>query len=111
VLADRRTISKHDLIESDQVMSDKVNKTAYVYHRSDQKWYWLSHQSQDEVVLFPTWTLRTEAEHAGVARKCSYFFHADAILDFSPHAAAFLYEPDKSAQPRESVEVRMIVFI
>ena len=32
VLADHRTVSKHDIIEADQFMNDKVkvNKTAYI---------------------------------------------------------------------------------
>lgn len=94
ILADRRTVSKRDVIESDQVMTDRVNKTAYVYHRPDQKWYWLSNQRPEEAIMFATW-----APQAGVP-----------YSDCSPHAAAYLHKPDESASPRQSVEVRMITF-
>ncbi|KAI0101400.1 hypothetical protein GGR51DRAFT_336070 [Nemania sp. FL0031] len=93
VLADRRTVFKDDLIEVDQVMRDKVNKTAYVYYHPDQKWYWLSNQRSDEIIMFPTWVAETNDEHA----------------DCSPHGAAYLYQPDKASPPRESVEIRMVV--
>ncbi|KAI1391554.1 uncharacterized protein F4822DRAFT_427405 [Hypoxylon trugodes] len=87
IMADRRTVSKKDLIEADQVMVDKVTRTAYVYHRPDQRWYWLKNQRADEIIMFPTWKAETNIEHA----------------------AAFLYQSDSSESPRESVEVRMIV--
>lgn len=66
VLADRQTVSKKDLIEADQVMSDKVNKTAHVYYRPGQRWYWLSNQSPDEIIMFLTWKAETDAAHAGL---------------------------------------------
>ncbi|KAJ8132087.1 hypothetical protein O1611_g1535 [Lasiodiplodia mahajangana] len=93
VLADRRTVLKDDLIEADQVMRDKVNKTAYVYYHPDQRWYWLSNQRPDEIIMFPTWAAESDDGHA----------------DCSPHAAAYLYQPNKALPPRESVEIRMVV--
>ncbi len=65
VLADRRTVSKQDVLEADQVMSDKVTKTAYVYYRPDQSWYWLANQDPDEIIMFPTWKAETDLAHAG----------------------------------------------
>lgn len=65
VLADRRTVSKADMVEADQVMREKVNKTAFVYYRPDQRWYWLSEQSPDEIIIFPTWRGEGDAEYAG----------------------------------------------
>lgn len=92
VLADRRTIAKADLTEADQVMTNKVNKTAYVYYRPSQKWYWMSNLCPDEAVIFATWKPETDSKFA----------------DYSPHVAAYLHGLDGSAPPRESVEVRMI---
>lgn len=102
---------KKDLIEADQVMSDKVNKTSYVYHRSDQKWYWLSNQNPDEVFIFPTWKAETEFEHAGLL-ELWLVTHRDLTTfreAYSPHGAAYLYQKSKMESPRESVQVRMIV--
>lgn len=65
VLADRRTVSKRDVIEADQVMDDKVTKTAFLYYRSTQKWYWLERHRPEEAVIFTTWTAETDIDHAG----------------------------------------------
>jgi hypothetical protein len=65
LLADRRSVSKHDLIEADQIWPDKVNQTDYIYHRQNHKWYWLSNQTPDEIVLFATWNPNSNERFAG----------------------------------------------
>lgn len=56
VIADRRTVLKDDLVEVDNVMEDKVSKTGFIYHRPNQKWFWLADQTPEEIAMFATWT-------------------------------------------------------
>lgn len=66
MLADRRTISKRDVVEADQVLTTKVRENAYAYHRLGQKWCWLSDQNPEEITMFLTWAPGTEAAYAGL---------------------------------------------
>ncbi|KAL8792442.1 MAG: hypothetical protein Q9195_004975 [Heterodermia aff. obscurata] len=66
VLSDRTTVRKSDLVEVDEVLPDKLNKTFYVYQNSAQRWYWLSSQSPSEMAIFITWTPETDSEYAGM---------------------------------------------
>ncbi|KAF2810716.1 uncharacterized protein BDZ99DRAFT_462061 [Mytilinidion resinicola] len=93
LFCDKRTIQKTDLIEVDKVLQDKVEKSYFLFHRDYHKWYYLANQRSDEVFLFPTWTSKSDGgEHA----------------DCSPHGAG-ASQTDQWKDPRESVEVRMIV--
>jgi hypothetical protein len=94
LFADRRTVAKEDIVEVEQVHPDKVNPTAFVYNRPGHVWYWLSRQKPEEIAIFTTWAPESSSSFA----------------DASPHAAASMYREDLSDKPRESVEVRMIVF-
>ncbi|KAL3417610.1 hypothetical protein PVAG01_10620 [Phlyctema vagabunda] len=111
VMSDRRSIWQQDIIEADQGMADKVTKTAFLFHRPDQKWYWLPNQQPDEVFMFATWTPPTGDKRAGQVNfaEQSEMTFTDYCLDYSPHAAAFLHQTEGDVTPRESVEVRMIV--
>lgn len=89
VVTDRHTVLKEDLLEVDKVLPDKVEKAYYVLHRGHHRWYYMSHQTPEDVALFMTWSSEND----------------DTIADFPPHGAAMMYESEKL---RESVEVRMI---
>lgn len=52
LLADRRTVSEADLVPTDQVMPDFVGEFLHPKFSAAQKWYSLSPQETDEMVLF-----------------------------------------------------------
>jgi len=95
MFADRRTVARGDMIEVDQVHPDKVNSTAFLYNRLEHDWYWLSHQKPEEIAIFTTWAPESSSVFVGSA----------------PHAAAYMYSENVNDKPRESIEVRMIVFM
>ncbi|KAG5820385.1 hypothetical protein H9Q74_000615 [Fusarium xylarioides] len=91
ILADRRTVKRTDVFEVQKVLPDKLEKANYLNHEPYQKWYYMSDQSPEDVAIFTTWEERDDLEFA----------------DCSPHGAASSYLGSK---PRESIEVRFIVF-
>lgn len=92
LLSDRRSIRKKDLVEVDKVLPDKVEKAFFLYYRKDQKWFYLPDQEPNEVAFFVTW--RPDEE--------------PVMANYSPHGASGVEVTD--TRPRESVEVRMMVF-
>lgn len=72
VITDRRTVLKEDLLEVDKVLPDKVEKAYYLLHRGHHKWYYMSHQTPEDVALFMTWSSQNEDTIAG--RDAHVFF-------------------------------------
>ncbi|MCJ1281118.1 hypothetical protein MMC26_000436 [Xylographa opegraphella] len=50
-VTDGSTVNAADLIRTDYVRRDDVQETMYLMHNSKQKWYYLSQQTTDEVLL------------------------------------------------------------
>ncbi|KAK3338669.1 hypothetical protein B0T25DRAFT_636407 [Lasiosphaeria hispida] len=92
LLCDRRTVLTQDLIEVDKVLPDKVEKAYFMFYRDYHRWYYLSDQTSDEVAVFPTWT----SESGGDSASCC------------PHGAG-ASQTDNWADPRESIEVRLLL--
>ncbi len=97
-------------MEVDKVLPDKVEKHFFLLHREHHKWYWMSNQEPDEVLLFLSWTPEGHCENAGTWT----YSHATDMqnlqdsLDYPPHAASPF---NAGTRPRESVEVRIAVFL
>lgn len=95
VFCDRRTAKLEDALEMDQVSPMQVEKSMVLKYRPSQKWFWVSDQLPEEVILFTSWdSIETEN-----------------VLRHTPHGA--FVELDRAGhslpQPRESVEVRLVV--
>ncbi|KAF2181560.1 hypothetical protein K469DRAFT_692027 [Zopfia rhizophila CBS 207.26] len=88
----KRSVRKDDLIEVDKVLQDKVEKSYFLFHRDYHKWFYLADQRSDEVAIFPTWVSESTGDFAGCC----------------PHGAG-ASETDGWKDPRQSVEVRLIV--
>jgi hypothetical protein len=82
LLSDRRSIKKADLIEVDKVLPDKVEKAFFLYHRQDQKWFYLPDQEPDEVALFITWRPDEEPLMAGKFRTFAMRFRTPTYTRF-----------------------------
>ena len=54
-MCDRRTVRSHDIIEVDQVAPTKVELSMSLRFREGQRYYWLSDQSPEEVIMFTSW--------------------------------------------------------
>lgn len=92
-LCDARSFSDDDLVPTGLVHADRVGETYSVVHRPAHLWYYLSGMQSDEVVLIKGYDSATD----GRARLS---FHSAFDNPLAP--------PD--APPRESIEVRALVF-
>lgn len=54
-LCDASSLGRHDLIHVARPAADFVGEVAYVKFNPDQRWYWLSDQQPDELLLFSSY--------------------------------------------------------
>jgi hypothetical protein len=91
-LCDARSFSNDDLIASDLVYKHVRGETSRVEYKPDHRWYYFSEQQRDEVLLIRV----HDSEDDGRARLS---FHT-----------SFKNPLAQDAPPRESIEVRALVF-
>jgi hypothetical protein len=91
-LCDARSFTDRDLIASDLVYPHVRGETSRVEYRPEHRWYYFSEQQADEVVLIRVHDSATD----GRARLS---FHTSFDNPLTPNAP-----------PRESIEVRTLVF-
>jgi hypothetical protein len=91
--ADARSVAPGDLVESDLVYPDRVGETYAVKYNPAHKWFYAPGMQPDEALLL----------------KC-YDSATDGRARFSPHTA--FEDPTAPADvlPRESIELRTLVF-
>ncbi len=93
-LADASSIAPQDLIATDQVFPDRTGEIYHLAYNPTQRWYYAPEMSRDEVLLIKGW----DSLDDGRAR-------------FTPHSAFNLPDQDRSAPPRESIEIRTYAVI
>ncbi|KAF2437989.1 methyltransferase CmcJ [Karstenula rhodostoma CBS 690.94] len=92
-LCDGSTVTADDVILVDHVREFHVGETVYLRQKPTNKWYYLSHQQPDEVTLIKIF----DSKQNCAAKWCPHasFNHADVGIGHSP---------------RESIEVRALIF-
>ncbi len=90
---DGRTLAKEDLIPSDLIYRDKVGETYAVQHNPQHRWFYFPRMQRDEVVLIKGF----DSDITNPAR-------------FAPHTGFDDPTTPSTAYPRESIEVRALVF-
>jgi hypothetical protein len=92
-LCDARTVETADLVPTDMVYPGKVWETYSVTANSRHQWFYAPLMTKDEALLF----------------KC-FDSEEDSRARFTPHAAFYDPAASEHAIPRESIEVRTLVF-
>jgi hypothetical protein len=92
-VCDARTVRPNELVASDLVYPDRVGETYSVKYNPDHQWFYVSRMTADEVLLLKCFDSNTDAE----AR-------------FAPHSAFADPTTPPDAPPRESIELRTLVF-
>jgi hypothetical protein len=92
-LCDAQTLTEENLVASDLRYPDRVGETYSVTYNPGQRWYYFPKMQADEVVLIRCF----DSARAGAAR-------------FSAHGAFDDPGSPNDAPPRESIEVRTLVF-
>jgi hypothetical protein len=92
-VCDARTVAAGDLVASDLVYRDRVGETYGVTYNPDHRWFYVPDMQPDEALLL----------------KC-YDSSTDGRARFAPHTA--FEDPTAPADrlPRESIELRTLVF-
>ncbi|KAI1490510.1 hypothetical protein F5X96DRAFT_694573 [Biscogniauxia mediterranea] len=80
-----------DLVPTDNVWSYSISETYNVFHSPEHKWYFVSEQGPEDVLLFKG------------------FDNAEGVSTFCPHAAFKLDGADDVTQMRESVECAVLL--
>lgn len=92
-LCDARSVSADDLVATDLLYEDRVGETYNVRHSTAHRWFYAPRMRSDEVLLFRCY----DSMNAGRAR-------------FVPHAAFDDPTAPRHPIPRESIELRALVF-
>ena len=92
-VCDARTVDLHDLVPSDLVYRDRVGETYSVTWNPSHGWYYVPQMRRDEVLLLKC----CDTKDDGRAR-------------FMPHTSFTDPTTPAEARPRESIELRTLVF-
>jgi hypothetical protein len=92
-MCDARTIDPTDLVPSDLVYRHRVGETYSVKYNPEHQWYYVPEMRRDEALLLKIADTRT-----------------DIPARFMPHTSFTDPTTPPNARPRESIEVRTLVF-
>jgi hypothetical protein len=92
-VCDARSVEPEDLIPSDLIYPNRIGETYSVAYRPSHRWYYFRSMRADEALLLKCYDSKTD----GRAR-------------FAPHTAFTDPETPVDAPPRESIEIRALVF-
>jgi hypothetical protein len=92
-VADARTVRPDELIGSDLVYPHRVGETYSVKFSPEHQWYYVSDMVPDEILLLKCFDSKT-----------------DDVARFAPHTAFIDPTAPADAAPRESIELRALVF-
>ena len=92
-VCDAQSVDPQDLIPSDLIYRERIGETYSVAYRPSHRWYYFSQMRVDEVLLV----------------KC-YDSAMDGRARFAPHSAFTDPTTPPDAPPRESIELRTLVF-
>jgi hypothetical protein len=92
-VCDARSVEREDLVPSDLIYQHRIGETYSVTYRPSHQWYYFRNMRADEALLLKCYDSKTD----GRAR-------------FAPHTAFTDPETPVDAAPRESIEIRALVF-
>ncbi len=92
-VCDSRTVESKDLVASDLVYRDRVGETYSVAYNPAHRWYYVPEMRRDEALLLKIADTRT-----------------DISARFMPHTSFTDPTTPADAAPRESIELRTLVF-
>ena len=91
-ICDSRTIAPGELVETDLVFADRTGEVSMLTYNPDHRWYYVPEMRADEAVLLKCY----DSEHNRSR--------------FTAHTAFDDPNSDAKAPPRESIEIRTLVF-
>jgi hypothetical protein len=92
-VCDARTVKPNELVAADLVYPNRIGETYSVKYNSDHQWFYVPRMTADEILLL----------------KC-FDSKSDGRARFAPHSAFIDPTTPLDAPPRESIELRTLVF-
>jgi hypothetical protein len=92
-VCDALSVKSSDLVPADLIYRDRVGETYSVVFSPEHRWFYVAEMQPDEALLL----------------KC-YDSKTDARARFAPHSAFIDPSAPSNANPRESIEMRALVF-
>jgi hypothetical protein len=92
-IADARSLSPDQMVVTERRYPDRVGQTSAITWNPAHRWYWFPNMQPDEALVFKTF----ESQKDGRAR-------------FTAHTAFDDPRTPSNARPRESIEIRSLVF-
>lgn len=110
-VGDGSTFEDADLVETDHVRRYYTGTTIYVLHNPKQRYYYMDKQSKEDVLIFKNFDSKE-----GIKARCAYkkimYLRRPVlmILADAPHGSFLHPHGGEAAVPRQSIEVRALVF-
>jgi len=90
--ADAASIPKNDLIETDQIFTNRTGEIYHISYSDKHKWHWVPNMTDNEVLLLKGWDSID-----------------DGVVKYTPHGAFELPNQSEKHPPRESIEARVFL--
>ena len=108
-VCDAGSVGEDDLVVADQVYSEHVTENVQVQHGPWQRWYYLSNQQPDELLLFRQTDSKPEQLKGG--GKSSKVTESPMLSPSGcPHSSFSNPLSGDNELPRESIEARALVY-
>lgn len=110
-LCDGSSMKYDDLLEVDLIRKDYIGSTMYAKYRDGFRWYYLENQKPEEVCFFKNFDsctdVRAQSEGLFLPDMSGRLIMLSIVC---PHVSFDQDNAPQNASPRESIEVRALVF-
>lgn len=93
-VCDTQTILDSDWEVIEKILDEAVEESMYLKRRERHRWYWMENQTRDDVLVLSVWDSQQPDSPS-----CSV-----------PHCAVMLPGQNIASNPRESIEMRFLIF-
>ena len=90
--ADAASIPKNDLVETDQIFTNRTGEIYHISYSDKHNWHWVPDMTDNEVLLLKGWDSID-----------------DDVVKYTPHGAFELPNQSEKHPPRESIEARVFL--
>lgn len=90
--ADARSIPKKDLVETDQIFTNRTGEIYHISYSDKHNWHWVADMTNDEILLLKGWDSLDKG-----------------VVKYTPHGAFELPSQSDNDPPRESIEARIFL--
>lgn len=111
VLGDYRTFDvNRDGVPTDLVFPHYVGESLNLYYHPAHKWYFANDQMRDEVWMFKCYDSKLGVATGMLACQFVGVSNITNFITVAPHCSFDIQQGNYSERPRESIEVRILVF-